>query len=220
MRQSAEKLKNLREKLLRDLGKNFYELNIEMLHANQRITATHAYSSKWYTWPLMLRPIYYWNKDLTLGTDTFYERIYLLGNPFVWWVSTIGVAYFLASRVCMLMGFMVSRLRKKSKKKKEGESQPVSVFNQVFLGAGYLVNLLAFIFIGRVMFLYHYFTALIFAIMIAAVTIAKNPKPRVVLICMLIAGTVLGFFIIYPVTYGTILRNGWPSSIFWLKSWI
>ena len=44
---------------LRDFSKNFYELNLEMFRANQRITATHSYSSKWYTWPFMLRPIYY-----------------------------------------------------------------------------------------------------------------------------------------------------------------
>ena len=105
------------------------------------------------------------------------------------------------------------------KKSADGE-QSISRMSQMFLGTGYIVNLLPFIFIGRVMFLYHYLTALVFAIIITAVIIAANPKPRPVLFGLLIAGTVAGFIAIFPVTYGTITHSAWPASIFWLKSWI
>ncbi|MBX4211762.1 MAG: phospholipid carrier-dependent glycosyltransferase [Candidatus Yanofskybacteria bacterium] len=61
----------------------FIELNAEMYRSNQRLTATHPYGSKWYEWPFMTRPIYYWTDD--------HERIYLLGNPILWWLSTVAV---------------------------------------------------------------------------------------------------------------------------------
>ncbi|MBI2055546.1 MAG: phospholipid carrier-dependent glycosyltransferase, partial [Candidatus Sungbacteria bacterium] len=39
----------------------FFELNRVMYTANTRILTPHQYSSKPYTWPLLLRPVYYWN---------------------------------------------------------------------------------------------------------------------------------------------------------------
>src|SRR3989344_1737846 len=41
------------------------ELNKQMYTSNTTLTADHPYSSKWYTWPFMQRPIYYWH-----GSDT------------------------------------------------------------------------------------------------------------------------------------------------------
>lgn len=204
-----------------DFGANFYELNREMFRANQRITATHSYSSQWYTWPFMLRSVYYWNKDFFDGSQMLYEKIYLLGNPFVWWVSTIAVLYFFISRLLFGISFVFSRLRNRRTRKKiaDGE-QSISHINQVLLGAGYIVNIVPFIFIGRVMFLYHYLTALIFAIIITAVIVAASPKPKRFLFGFFIAGTIAGFIIVFPVTYGTITHSAWPASIFWLKSWI
>ncbi|MDP3769941.1 MAG: phospholipid carrier-dependent glycosyltransferase [bacterium] len=207
--------------LISDFGANFYELNQEMFRANQRITATHAYSSKWYTWPFMLRGVYYWNKDIVGDSQTLYEKIYLLGNPFVWWVSTIVVIYFFISRLFTGIGFVFSRFMKRQMQKKSAdEDQSISGVNQMFLGAGYIINLLPFIFIGRVMFLYHYLTAMVFAIIITAVIITARPKPRPMVFAFLIMGAVAGFFVIFPVTYGTITHSAWPASIFWLKSWI
>ena len=67
----------------------FIELNKQMYDANKRLTATHPYSSKWYAWPLMTRPIYYWNEG--------FAKIYLMGNPIIWWASTFGIVYILFS---------------------------------------------------------------------------------------------------------------------------
>src|SRR3989344_2078192 len=39
--------------------KKFVELNIQMYQSNQRLTATHPYGSRWYSWPFMARPIFY-----------------------------------------------------------------------------------------------------------------------------------------------------------------
>ena len=76
----------------------FLELNAEMYRSNARLTATHPYSThppagyqkfNWYTWPLMMRPIYYWNEGVS--------RIYFLGNPLVWWGGTFGILTLLFS---------------------------------------------------------------------------------------------------------------------------
>ena len=208
---------------VRDFPANFFELNAEMFRANQRITVTHSYSSQWYTWPFMLRPVYYWNKDIADGHTMWYEKIYLIGNPFVWWISTITVIYFFVRS--MWYGCKASFLWLKKIKQRNGtidNKKPVYDVGSFFLGSAYLSNLLPFIFIGRVMFLYHYLTALVFAIIIMAVMMSMRSSPPKFVLYSLVIGTLIGFFVIFPISYGTILPGAipWPRSIFWLKSWI
>ncbi|MBX4190146.1 phospholipid carrier-dependent glycosyltransferase, partial [Candidatus Parcubacteria bacterium] len=74
----------------------FVQLNTEMYHANQRLTASHPYSSKWYTWPFMIRPIYYWVGSTPASYE---EKIYLIGNPLIWWASTVAVLYLLFNAI-------------------------------------------------------------------------------------------------------------------------
>lgn len=204
----------------RDFLANLYDVNAEMFRANQRITATHSYGSKWYTWPFMLRPVYYWNKDITAGGNSWYERIYLIGNPFVWWLSAIAVIYFLVSGITKGIIAVVRRLTKKRARVLSEKSREKSehIFAVWFLGLAYVVNFFPFIFIGRVMFLYHYLTALVIAIMMMAITFGTKPRKR--MFVFLIAGTLTGFYIMFPITYGAIINTPWPRSIFWLKSWI
>jgi len=205
----------------RDFMDNFYELNLEMFRSNQRITATHSYGSKWWSWPFMLRPVYYWNKDITVGNNSWYAKIYLIGNPFVWWLSTIAVIYFFVSNMSKGVWFSINQLIKKlMKKSMQVKKKSSDAFMIVFLAIAYLVSFLPFIFIGRVMFLYHYLTALVVAIMITAISLSSTAKPRKLLMGFLVAGTIGGFFVMFPITYGTVLNASWPRSIFWLASWI
>ena len=50
-------------------------------HADLR--ATHPYFSKWYTWPLLYRPTWYYFKQ----TGETIRGIVALGNPALWWAS-------------------------------------------------------------------------------------------------------------------------------------
>ena len=176
-----------REHRLSSLGQ-FIELNTEMYRANARLTATHPYSSSWYTWPFMLRPIYYWNSGIA--------KIYLLGNPVVWWASTFGIFYVLLSTL--------------------GTRNKILYL----ISGAYLVNLLPFIGIDRAMFLYHYFIALIIAI-IALAYLIDHLKSRTKVFAGLIALAVISFIFFAPLTYG---KPELPQEQFnhrvWLKSWL
>ena len=50
-------------------------------HADLR--ATHPYFSKWYTWPLLYRPTWYYFKQ----TGETIRGIVAIGNPALWWAS-------------------------------------------------------------------------------------------------------------------------------------
>ncbi|MBI2062512.1 MAG: phospholipid carrier-dependent glycosyltransferase [Candidatus Yanofskybacteria bacterium] len=182
----------------------FFQLNAEMYRSNQRLTATHPYGSSWYSWPLMTRPIFYW-----VSGDS---RIYLLGNPVIWWASTVAIMLLLLQN----LKFKIFNLK-------------LNIAG-ILLG-GYFLNLIPFIGITRVMFLYHYLTGLIFAILILVYLIEKQDgstpfdktqgkwlNTRKIFIGLTIA-SILAFIYFAPLTYGLSLSPKAYNARVWLPSW-
>lgn len=168
------------------LGK-FTELNVEMYSSNKRLTASHPYSSQWYSWPFMARPIFYWIYDNS--------RIYFLGNPIVWWASTVGI----------LMGLTLIAVRRSDK-------------IMEFLAMAYFINLLPFMGIKRVMFLYHYLVALIFAVLMLIYLIDKTKNRRKIFAGLIIASAI-AFVYFAPLSYGLNLSPKAYEARNWLSGW-
>lgn len=184
------------------IGK-FTELNKVMFTANSGMTATHPNSSKWYTWPIMQRGIFYWQGD----TDPPSEKksyIYLLGNPFVYWLGALSITI-------LTIAFIINVLRKKKVRNPK---------TTLFVIIGYFANLLPFMLIGRVMFLYHYETALIFSVISIALLLDYFELKKKMIISGLLILIALSAFIYWsPLTYGTPLSDQQLKSRMWLKSW-
>lgn len=180
------------------LAAKFFELNGVMLRINETFEATHPYSSKWYTWPLMQRPIYYWVESQS--------KIYFLGNPLIYWLGSLSVV--------LLMAFMAIKNKSLDIATEREQSS--------FLLIGYLSNMLPFIFIGRVMFIYHYLPALVFSIMILAFMVDRIKPERykklavISLICIFLAA----FLYFSPLTYGFSVSTAYSDQLFWFKTWI
>ena len=166
----------------------FLEINQEMFRANARMTTGHPYSSAWYTWPFMLRPIFMWQGGPL-------ERISLIGNPFIWWGSTIAV-------LTIFQATLWLRLRS------------LGTTGRILM-LGWLMNFLPFMGIGRVMFIYHYLSALVFAILLLVYLADRLPASRRFTLGIGILG-IGGFGYFAPWVYG------FPSSrpMAWLSSWI
>lgn len=209
-----------------NVWQKFIELNKEMYTANKTLTATHPYSSKWYTWPLMLRSIYYWNAPDNTSQPTSIthppkeQKIYLIGNPLVWWGSTAAVI------LLLLQSFQFS----------------ISSFQRrkvpLILLGGYLINFLPFIGIGRVMFLYHYLAGLIFAILMFAYVLDNPVRSKTsetsadhalqagrtsngtrYAVWVILAAAALLFIFFAPLSYGLPLDAHAFSLRVWLPSW-
>ncbi len=175
----------------------FIELNKEMYESNARLKATHPYSSKWYTWPFMTRGIYYWNMGVT-------SRIYLIGNPVIWWVSSFAIIYVIMTVITSL---------------------PRPKWLLVLISGAYLANMLPFIGIDRAMFLYHYFTGLVIAILALVYFIdqfegtIKGVNKKTILFGGLVIASFITFIYFAPLTYGKPLSAAEFSQRMWLKSW-
>lgn len=100
--------------------------------------ATHPYSSKWWTWPLLLRPVWYYWKDPG-PSPGMVVGIWGSGNPPVWWAALPALL------LCTWYAIRERRLA------------------LVFVVAGWVIHLAPWVGIGRTLFLYHYLASLLFA---------------------------------------------------------
>lgn len=92
-------------------------------------TATHPYASPWWSWPMMLRPVAYWQNFPDKGDVA---TIWGAGNPVLWW----GV----------IPAMTITAVR--------AIERPDLA--RAFMVIGYLANFVIWIPIGRILFLYHY----------------------------------------------------------------
>ncbi|MEO8637678.1 MAG: phospholipid carrier-dependent glycosyltransferase [Candidatus Taylorbacteria bacterium] len=195
------------------MSKKFVELNLEMYRANKRLDATHPYGSAWYTWPFMERPIYFWKHEqieAPAGAQDGQSKvanIYSLGNPFIYWLGSASVLF-------LLLNFLSQAVSKNKDFRKKSALA-------VFLLSGFFLNFLPFIFIGRVMFLYHYCVALIFSILILCFLldgIQLEKKKKAYAFALILISLSL-FLYFSPLTYGIPLRESAENARFWFKSW-
>lgn len=175
--------------------KNFFEKFIELnkvsYETNIKAQLEHPYSSKFYTWPFLLRPIYYWNGEK--------EKIYLLGNPILWWLSTLAI-FFL-----FFLAIFYEEIRKDNR--------------AVLILLGYLISLAPYFQVTRSTFLYHYFPALIFSIFSLSYLLGRIKNGEKVLFFILIL-VFLCFLYFAPLSYGFPLEPEQYQMRIWLKSWI
>lgn len=171
-----------------DQTKNMYNYHAGLLEG-------HDFSSKWYTWPLMIKPVWYY---VGYYGGNIKSTIVGIGNPAIWWFGSISIIYALISAIL--------------KRKKE------TLFIIVFIACCFL----PYVFIGRVMFMYHYFPTLPF-MMLAIVAFMKwiTDKFKSNSFYLFYVGLiVLLFFIFYPVVSGMLTTSDYIDSLKWLSSWI
>lgn len=62
-------------------------------HSKTVVNSTHPYSSHWYEWPIMYRPLWYFSNTTADGLK---QGISAFGNPAVWWLAIGAIGYMLA----------------------------------------------------------------------------------------------------------------------------
>lgn len=106
----------------------FIGMQKQMWWYHTGLVAEHSYTSSWWSWPLMFRPIWLY----TGGEGGFVSNIYAMGNPAVFWFGFLSV-------------ILSAWYAFKQKSKKLG-----------FLVFSYLIFFVPWALSPRIMFLYHY----------------------------------------------------------------
>lgn len=168
---------------------DFQVIHRVMFEANANMRAPHPDASVPLSWPWMKVAPFFW-----AGTTS---SIHLMGNPIVWWGSSVLLLTLLVNMALM----RVTRLRL--------DAAPGGSSLLWFPVAGFALAFVPFFGVERVLFLYHYLTPLLFAI--AAVLLwldragwIRSPhigdQRRSYYVVLGLA--VLGFLAVSPLTYG------------------
>ena len=129
----------------------FWELQAVMWRTNAGLVESHAWDSRPPSWPILRRGINFWGKD--------HRQIYLIGNPVIWWASTLAILAFIAFK-----GLSVLRWQRGFK---DHELVDFKRFDyEIGMSVlGWAFHYFPFYLMQRQLFLHHYFPALYFAIM-------------------------------------------------------
>lgn len=211
----------------------FLELQGLMISHNAGLTKPHPYASHPIAWPLLVRGISFWTQSDSK------RQIYLLGNPFGWWVADFAAIALLS----IVTGDFV------------GQRRGVDLIGPVyrnrlymsggFIFVGWVLHYFPFFLMGRMLFLHHYLPALILGYMLGSVLFqfafvhgiehpvslgqpnravlvhkCRSGQTAIVAACILIACQFACFLFFAPITYGSpgLDVNGVLARK-WLPSW-
>lgn len=167
-----------------------------MFDYHSNLIAEHYYSSPFYEWPIIWMPLLDAN-DAVNATQV--SAVSCMGNPAIWWVGIPCELY-------VLFRWIFKR------DKKAG-----------FLCISYLAQYVPWMSISRITFIYHYFPAILFVILMMGYTMMHIKEhfswgKKAITIYMAIA--ILCFFVFFPVISGLPVDLEYGLHLRWLKDWI
>lgn len=171
-----------------------------MLKYHSGLQGTHPYSSSWYTWPFVYKPMWaYQAPDAALANGQI-GCISIFQNPLLSWLGTAAFFY------SLYIGF-----KKKDKR-------------VLFLLIGLLAQYLPWVFVSRYTLQYHFFGTMpflvCFAVYAAQELESKNPRFRLVT-NLTVAACIIMFVMFYPLLTGIPISKAWVQTILvWFKTWV
>ncbi|KAJ7911129.1 mannosyltransferase 1 [Mycena leptocephala] len=188
----------------------FLELQQVMWTTNAGLTDRHTFDSRPDSWPRLRRGINFWVKD--------HKQIYLVGNPMIWWLSTLAVLCYIGVR-----GFLILRAKRGYR---DFDNTRVVKYDSVcgFLFLGWFLHYFPFYLMGRQLFLHHYLPALYFGILLMCgvfdlVTSSLRPRVRLQIAGAIMILAVWNFAYFSPLAYGNQWTKSKCNSAKWLKTW-
>ncbi len=174
-----------------DAGKTWWKYQEFMYSYHSGLDATHPYQSAWYTWPMTIRPMWYY---FSSGAN-YISTLSASGNPAVWWVCSIGTVALLCARI-------TNRIK---------PDRALQI-----LCVGVLANYLPWVLVSRCTFIYHFFTTVPFIVLTAVYGLQKLEQRYQELKCVkwVWLGLAMVFFILlYPGLSGLPISPEWAAFL-------
>jgi dolichyl-phosphate-mannose--protein O-mannosyl transferase len=161
-------------------------------HAN--LEASHAFSSHWWEWPVIIRPVWFYvnsvSAEIRQGISSF-------GNPAVWWFGIIAAVY--AISVLFI--------------KRD--------YTLIFILTAYAAQYLPWTLVSRCTFIYHYFPSIPFVVLLITYFFKNGPMKKTGWAYAYCAVVVALFFLFYPVLSGMPVSVDFVHTYLrWLPGWV
>lgn len=163
-------------------------------HAN--LVAEHYYSSPFYEWPVIWMPLLDACDEVNASMSSCVST---MGNPAIWWFS-------IPCQLYVLFRWIFKRDQKAG-----------------FLCIAYLAQYVPWMSISRITFIYHYFPASLFMILMTGYALLHVKEhfswgKKAITAYLVIA--LVCFFIFFPLISGLPVSREYGYSVRWLKDWI
>jgi dolichyl-phosphate-mannose-protein mannosyltransferase len=151
----------------------FVESHSVMLQGNSGLKPKEGeVTSRPWQWPLNYRGQFF---SATKG-----HKIYLLGNPLIWWANLAALPTSLLTLIVLIVMQKIARAKNNNDNKKADSRMrdfgKVADIEHSYLEAslwtlfGWALHYIPFYFMGRVLYFHHYFPAFLFSCMLTAMT--------------------------------------------------
>ena len=172
-----------------------FQLQGSMFAYHSTLNATHPFASQWWTWPLILKPLWLFVSYLPNG---IVSTIVAMGNPAVWWV---GFAFIILA--------VEGAVRRRD-------------FACIFITTLFFFQWLPYVLISRVTFIYHFCVNVPILCLATAYFLNTywSKKWGKVAALTYFSGVVVLFALFYPAISGMPTSTSWIDSLKWLGSWV
>lgn len=165
-------------------------LQTSMYRYHATLQATHPYASPWWSWPLLLRPMWYYYES----SGGWMKGIFAVGNPVVWWAVVPAVLVSIP----------------------QARHSPVHGFALV----GFALNYLPYAFIGRLLFVYHFTPALPLGYLALATALERLAAARPGWVRGYWLAAALVFAYQFPVLTAYPVPTPWLRWWTWPRGWV
>ncbi|KAL8383568.1 hypothetical protein RB595_010660 [Gaeumannomyces hyphopodioides] len=195
----------------------FIELNTVMWKTNAGLVESHAWDSRPDAWPLLKRGINFWGKD--------HRQIYLMGNPVVWYTSTLAVVIYVFFKAIAVLRWQRSCNDYANVTFKRFDYE---IGSSVL---GWALHYFPFYLMQRQLFLHHYFPALYFAVIawcqvmdftltrFKGIGLRENPMVGKAIAVGFLSVSIVAFMLFQPLAYGNAWTKSECSRVKLLKGW-
>lgn len=180
-----------------DFYKMIWKIQRTTFSYHSGLVAEHAYSSWWYEWVINRRPMLYY---LEYMSDNMRSSFAAFGNPILWWGGLVA------------MGTMVWRVIRHRDAR------------ALLIVIGYLSQLVPWIPISRIVFVYHYFPCTIFLTLAMAHTfdtmLERGNTAARRAVAAITGAQIATFALFYPVLSGLPVSRAFAASTLkWFNRW-
>ena len=200
-------------------GTNVVDRHFQMFfyHTDYADQKYHPYSSSWFTWPIMLRPIaYYFSSqemlDVSGSAIKMYTAVHLFPNPALALFSSIAI-------FVMSLNWLNSFSRFISSKAYDSDFVATT-----FILLGYYANFLPWALVSRSAFIYHYqasacFSFIALAYLLYRISLKERLEYKALYVISLSSILIAAIYWL-PIQIGLDISEEAFHSRMWLESWI
>ncbi len=190
-----------------------WDAQVLMFDYHHTLVAEHFFSSPWYEWPLIVKPMWYFHQDFPAAGKV--SSILAFGNPAVWWTGLVGIlfvlGYSLYQNALPVLGVVPGR------DDEYDRAMPV-------IAVGFLSAYLPWVLVSRLTFIYHYFASVPFIILATAQALRylerRNQKAARIAGAVLAVAAVVLFAAFYPLASGMEVPRAWCDAVNWFEGWM